>query len=1513
MMKKGVYPSGVWFVFLLLLFSTGVFGQNVILKPASTPNNDGVYQTKLLLKKNKVFRVEWTQLDGTSLNLSGEAAKLIIGRSSNNYDVMELSIDGESSDFIPDDIGLSPGRYYARITNSSQRTTSAIQEDQQTNSNIFFSNEILLLIEADEAPAISAPRGETTNATPTFQWQAVSGVPSYWIIVSSTPFDIVEDENGDISVEGATIVWQYIGKETSVEYGAINPNSPFIDEAPPLNAGQEYSYTVLNVYEDNNPAFTSPVFGGIVPFTYKDPDAVPSTTLLAPKDEEEFFSEETITFSWEEVPEASNYTINLLQIVKQQGLNVTIPIWKSVTTNTLIEYPALENLKNGRYQWYVVSNNSNGGGTTSSSRFFQYNVETGEFGAQIRSAVDNSVILGVELTARAISGGVTPTIPYFVQSGTHYDSLVVGTYEFIAEKAGYEVGTGQLTIENGKTKIVKINLVPLPSSVQGVVEDEQGSPVEGATVELKNLSNDALIEIASNVNGEFSAFLDEGSYAINVSKSGYITSDEEIITVDAGEQKTLNEPIVITNDQATISGFVFNEEGGAVQQATIEITDGNKTYETKSNGSGAYQFTVSSGDWKLSVSKIGFVKPPDLEISLSTGDVLQNQDFVLTGNANQVTGFVRERIQNADGSTGSVPFSDVTVTAIPNVGSPISTKTEANGQYTLSLKSGSYTIEANVENYSSNLEHELVIGIAVGETISGMDFELIPNPSTLSGSVVLPNGNGVADATVQVAGVGTVTTSSSGFYSISVPQGSHTVSVSKLGLVSPDPKTISVSAGQQLSGVDFKMTPNAGSVSGTISSGGEVLLNTSVTAINTTNGNQITILNNEDGSYEFNLKSGSWYIKAEKSGFISDSTEVLNIGAGQQVVNQNLSLIENTTLIRGTITDGVQSIRNATITIKGTEGNSFNQSTVSQINGTYAFSVPAGKSYQISVSKEGYRSASQTVESVSAGSTLNQDFELAANPSSVKGTIRVEGGSVLALAKIVAINEEETRTDSTVSKTDGTYTLGLNPGEYTLEVSKPGYTTEFTSTTLSIGQTHTGIDVTVSENFAFISGTVTSSTDETPIEQAFVNLVKQGGGGASTVTDAEGNFSIPRQTGGTYTVEISKTGYLTSSKTLVFEDGDFVTITRTLTPKNGSITGTVQDENGVVISEATVIATNEEGDEYSAITNEVGNYTISALELGTYTVNAFKTGYTTAEGTLAVVSEEDLNKTGIDVLNLIPNNGVIEGRITNATTENGLKEVLVSAIGDRGSGFVLTTSDGSFEITNLIPDTYQLISSKEGFKSDTTTVTINPLNPTSNVNRSLTPNNGSIRGMVTDPNGEVLPFRVSVKASSASKTLNTRTNTKGEFTFEEVETGVTYTISTDIYREGYENVETTVLVPMGASSVELEEELKVEVSKAKISGNAGVEGASVKLLDANKGEIIEIKTAAQNGEFTFDFLKAGVYKLTVSKLGYLFTPDTSANIQLGFDDSKTQNFTAQANIATLTAVVLENGKPASNG
>ena len=117
----------------------------------------------------------------------------------------------------------------------------------------------------------------------------------------------------------------------------------------------------------------------------------------------------------------------------------------------------------------------------------------------------------------------------------------------------------------------------------------------------------------------------------------------------------------------------------------------------------------------------------------------------------------------------------------------------------------------------------------------------------------------------------------------------------------------------------------------------------------------VTLTNANDGSYTFNVQSGSWVILRRRRAFLLIQV-IITIGPGQSVINQNFSLVENTFTLRGTVTDGTNAIRNASVSVSDGEG--FSQVTQTQINGTYAFSIPAGVNYTMMVDKDGYKSAS---------------------------------------------------------------------------------------------------------------------------------------------------------------------------------------------------------------------------------------------------------------------------------------------------------------------------------------------------------------------------------------------------------------------------------------------------------------------------------------------------------------------------------------------------------------------------
>ena len=229
----------------------------------------------------------------------------------------------------------------------------------------------------------------------------------------------------------------------------------------------------------------------------------------------------------------------------------------------------------------------------------------------------------------------------------------------------------------------------------------------------------------------------------------------------------------------------------------------------------------------------------------------------------------------------------------------------------------------------------------------------------------------------------------------------------------------------------------------------------------------------------------------------------------------------------------------------------------------------------------------------------------------------------------------------------------------------------------------------------------------------------------------------------------------------------------------------------------------------------------------------------------------------------------------------------------------------------MSPGSFLLITSKEGFERDTTGVFLNAGSAISE-DIQLSPNIGSLAGKVTDKSGNALGFNVTVIASNDVNSYTTKSDATGNFQFNEIENGASYTIVTDIYREGYENGSLTESIAPGESAATLSENLEVTVTQASITGTAGVAGATMRLINADTQEIVELVQSSPSGSYSFTFLPAGNYLVQAQLLGYEFSPAQRGPITLGNTTAETANFSAQANIATLDVKVLAEGEALSN-
>ncbi len=1487
--KIGLIPLIIVFV------ASFVYAQNIPVVPKGFVK--GKLKAKILFHPDSTIALEWMG------NINNGGFKIKLGSQTGTYDFSNdyfpMNVAGTAAGdnvyrqtFTGGETALPTGRYYGIITNSQYNTINEISNDP----NAVYSNEFQIIITATTAPTATEPLGTINNPTPVFSWNAIPGVVSYWLLLSSNPFEITTDSLGNIQIEGANLIWNYTTNQTSANYGDVNPLNPYdMGTPPPLLSGHTYNYVILNLYEENNPIFGSPVTSGVFSFTYEAENEQEPPELLTPADSSYFDATPEITFSWQSADWANLYTIYLYQRLTSFGGNdqtIDVPIWDATTTNTQITYDAGNSLTKGTYVWYVVPSDAQGAGTASETYTFYYNKELGVFRLQAKSAVDNSSLLNFQAEAVALEGGITPTNPFLViDSETYTDSLAIGVYQFTGSKVGFldTTITVEITAENTpeNPRVIQFVFTPLPGIINGTVtENGTGLPVSNATVMLTNTVTNVSQTAVTNSNGNFTISTRYGSYYVFVTKEGYVSSD--FIFFNLNQQQLTLDPITLTKDEATVSGKILNDAGEPVQLATVTATDGATSFQTNSSGEGDYSFTLTSGEWHISVAKTGFISPPSITVNLATGDNLQNQNLTLIPRAAHVSGTVYKVVNT--GNTTTIPFANVTVTAEPLSGEATTVQTDGDGTFDFSLRYGTYVFYATQTGYTSSDPIQLTLSL--GETVDNVNFTLTPNPSSISGRVKLADGSAVTNATITADNAVSAISDANGHYTLSLDEGTHTVTVSKEGYIPPSPRTISILPGENFTGIDFTLTPNAGTVAGKVLHNGSPVLNATVTASDGTS--EVTAASDANGAYSISVQPGTWTVSASKSGFIASDPISVNVAPGQTSANNNFNLIQNIATINGVTRSNSIPLGNVNISIYDNASGELTLTTVSNSSGTFTAALEAGKTYRITANKTGYASDTEITPALEPESSLSLQFDLTPNPSSVSGTIYSSTSQTLAGATVTVTRPDGTVENTVISQSDGTYYAGVQANNYVITVTKPGYHTAQTTANVSVGENLTNIDFTLGENFATISGYVTDNHGN-GISAVMVNAISDAGG-RTVFTLGDGSFLLNRLIGGVYTVAFTKEGY---SDTTVYNftvaDGENKTLNVNAELLNGEANGHVTTVAGAPVENATVKLLPNGKNYIYAVTDEDGFFRFSSLPEGEYTVSAEKAGYRSSLAIPFTISAQDSVVT-VNINDFELNVAEISGSVYDAGSGVPLPNATVSISGNNGSASATTDNAGNFILSNIPPGDYQLAATLQNYYAAPLSVTITDTTHALTFNIAMTKTTGSISGKVTDENGSPLDFTVTIIASNNVNSYTTQTSEDGSFVFPEAEPASDYTVRTDIYREGYQNVSVENVTVTENQNTNLGE-LHPVISLSEIYGNAGTDNAYITLQNLADGTT-SIRTSNALGEYAFNYLTAGNYTLTVQKEGYEFSP-ASADVTLSVYEEKEVNFSATAQIATL--------------
>ncbi len=714
-----------------------------------------------------------------------------------------------------------------------------------------------------------------------------------------------------------------------------------------------------------------------------------------------------------------------------------------------------------------------------------------------------------------------------------------------------------------------------------------------------------------------------------------IAAEEQTVTVTAGtETSGVNFDL---SDGASISGTV-TLSGAGVPYVKVEAfkEEGGGWGGTMTESDGTYTITgLIGGDYFVEVRLEGTTyenyATTNQRIAISTGEAVTGIDFALESG-----GSISGTVTDADGAVAYLRV-EAWKEGAPGWGGSM---TASDGTYTIpGLSAGIYHVEVHFgwgptgTTYTNYASEEKVVTVAAGQTTSGVDF-LLTTGGSISGTVTT-GGQAVQYARIEAwkeesPDWGDTWTASDGTYTLSgLTTGTYHVKVDATGSsysgYAASEKIVSVTAGEERSGVDFSLTQGA-SISGTVTAGGAAAQYVRVDAWRDWEsgetpdwGDTVTA---SDGTYTINGLMGGKYhvnIRTEDTSYASYASleQTVTVAAGGSETGVDFALTTGGS-ISGTVTLSSAAVSYVRVWA-WREGAPDWGDTITDDSGTYTISGLSSGSYHVGLdlmgtTYESYTANEQTVTVTAGAETSSIDFALAQG-GSISGTVTDASGAVSDV-HVEAWNDEDTGHGWTKTGSSGTYTItGLPAGTYNVEVHYSNYAPQMqSSVSVTAGQTTSGIDFTLAAAGA-ISGTVTYGGAGVADIEVFAWSPGTYAGGEA-LTDASGNYVIDDLPAGTYKVKPEAEGYAgTMEEDVSVTAGVNTTGVDFTLSDGGNLTGTVTDSNGTPLEEVNIniwIPGEGFGEDWEE-TEDDGTYLIDGIPAGTYTIEAYLEGYDDVE------------------------------------------------------------------------------------------------------------------------------------------------------------------------------------------------------------------------------------------------------------------------------------------------------------
>ena len=1132
----------------------------------------------------------------------------------------------------------------------------------------------------------------------------------------------------------------------------------------------------------------------------------------------------------------------------------------------------------------------------------------------------NTVMSDAIMTPRAniVSGNVTNgtigisnvTVTATPLSGLSYQAttnaygqftlnIPQGNYIVTASHVQYSAQTSQqVNVTVGQTlNGVNLLMQEAQSYITGTVTSG-GNAVPNVSISAGSFST------LTSSTGFYSLPVVSGTYNVIANRTGYISTNQNNVSIGTN-QTVSNINFSLSSNPAIISGQVILSGSGvsAAQITGVRIANNVQTpiVPIVTGNDGTFTLALPSGTYQLTAEKSG-LEFSTISLTVSSGSTVSNQ--IITGVSNQAT--MLGTVYNDQG--GVVSNANIIVQEFNNVSNTFSTVTNIYGSYQINVTANKRYIITASRNGFTNQTITMESNISPNTNLQ-FNFNLSGQNASIAGKITDQNNNNISSANIiatRGSEIYSITSNSVGNYLLTLSYGTWALNISKPGYTSRD-TTVVLTAGQNVTGRNFKLNTNFANLNGTITVSGSQnsLANVTVTATNSLGGGG-TAVSNQAGQYTINnLIPGNYTVTYTRNGYIANSINNLVLN-GNTVITRNVAMSP----LSGSLNISCNQ-NNSTLSIENlVNGNIQNHSLQSGLN--VITGVTPNVPLLIELSKSGYITQQQSI-TVPSNQNVDLNFILVQATGQISGRVMNISQDGLANAQ-VQISSADGFSQIINTAANGNYFFANLPLQrtYTITATYTGY---FLANPLSVNLTEqntplTQQNITMTQNNINISGVVRNQND-TPLANIPVRAVS-GSIVVNATTNASGQFTLSGLSPSrnyTLSTQSNTPGYDNVAINVTVQTSNISNLVLTMPVHISSINGTITDQNtSQPVAGATIIAFNSvSGLTHSTTSQSNGSFVINNLFQGNFNLTISRNSYQTK-----IISNIELGY----AQNLTENHTLVFGNPVNVSgivKDTNDRLIANAPVSLSVSGTTLNTTtntQGSFIFNNVPPFTNNLILSTSFpvTQYDNASLSFQTLSADiTNRQLIIDVKTASVTGVISNSALQPLNLaQVRLRKLSDNSIVTVTTQTNGHFTFLNLYEGdYELRISRGSYVTHTENI-----------SLIDHQNLSRNISLTALTGtvaglvsnvqNNPLNNVRLRLLQDNA--VVYSTISADDGSFAFGDITAGSYTLQAEKTGY----QLYSHINPVTENSVNENIILAAFPNVVTGTVFLNGVGVSN-